>query len=163
MLNRTLMLVLTAAIAGVAHGKCLDVPSVEVVIEVIACHATSYGAGLEKDPSDEIMTSTANVSGVTLRGKVISNGLRWRYPPPHRKLGNEKWEPKPPPKGGYEQFLVIGSEFKDCPAFFKKPVRLLSSGQCCDTIPRSDTCAVPQKIYQLVTPSVESWPIQVGK
>jgi hypothetical protein len=162
-LTVTSMLLLSVVIARPAYGKCVDVPSVEVKIEVTACHATSFGAGLEKHHFDGIMTSNANVSRVTLTGEVLASGLRWRYPPPHRRMGNDKWEPKPFPKGAHDRFLVIGSEFKDCPTFLKSPVHLLSSSQCCDTLPRSETCAVPQKIYQLVTTSVESWPIQVGK
>ncbi|MBL8520677.1 MAG: hypothetical protein JNK75_08375 [Betaproteobacteria bacterium] len=145
------------------HGMCLSAPSVEVQIEVMACHAVSFGSGLELDHHNRLVTSSANVAGLVLSGTVKSSVLKWRNPPPHRKVGKDKREPKAFQKGTSDSFFVVDSEFKNCPTHLKEPVRLLSFDQCCDTLPRRGTCAVPQRIYQLVTHSVETWPVKYGK
>jgi hypothetical protein len=146
-----------------AHCSCLPRPSVEATVRVRSCTAISFGAGHEAYGNGDYLRSNANISGVVLRGKVMSSELKWRDPPPHREFGNSEWDPTPLQMGSLENFVLLGYKSTECPKLVNSKIQIITINRCCDLLPKNGSCAVPFPIYEIFTVNTKSYPVTGSK
>jgi len=135
-----------AASSGTVFSGCMAAPSVLALVNIVDCKGVMFeaspslrkyspGKGL---PGDE---KGARITGVLITADVEESTLVWPVPTKDDRSYINKL-----PRGRSKLLFIKGSAEWTCPGLLPKRTHVVTQDRCCDVLPLTDICLVPQSI-----------------
>lgn len=146
--NPLILTALPFALLSNSHATCITRPEVRSEVRVVSCSSAAFGAS---DVS--LARSGQRVSGALLVVDVKSSELVWSPDTARSTSEVTAW------RNGDRKSLFVAKPSTDvCPKHVPAELTVVTSLPCCDTLPATGVCLLPESVVLVTISDVPNNP-----